>query len=191
MNTSDGPAEAVEPGAEPLALSSSIRVGVGGWTFVPWRGSFFPKGLPHKQELQFASRRLTAIEINATYYRAQQPSSFAKWRDETPPGFVFTVKASRYVTTRRVLGSAGEAIDRFIGSGLSQLREKLGPIVWQFMPTKRFEAEDLEAFLKLLPRSIDGLELRHALDVRHESFKSEQFLDLARLHQGRGRLCGH
>jgi uncharacterized protein YecE (DUF72 family) len=163
-----------------LSESGTVRVGVGGWTYEPWRSNFFPKGLPIKQELHHASRQLTTIEINGTYYRTQQPSSFGRWHDETPPGFVFSVKASRYATTQRVLGGAGEAVQRFIGSGLSQLREKLGPVVWQFMPTRRFDAEDMEAFLKLLPPSVDSLELRHALDVRHESFKSPQYLELAR-----------
>ena len=114
-----------------------IRVGVGGWTYAPWRDNFFPTGLAQNQELEYASRQLTAIEINGTYYRTQKPASFAKWRDETPPGFVFSVKALRYATNRRVLGDAGESIERFVNSGLGELGDKLGPLVWQFMPTKR------------------------------------------------------
>jgi len=159
-----------------------IRVGVGGWTYEPWRDNFYPKGLPHNRELAYAASRLTAIEINGTYYSTQKPESFEKWRDETPDDFVFSLKASRYSTNRRELATAGESIERFIGSGISRLGKKLGPIVWQFMPTKRFDAEDLEAFLRLLPAGVDGLPLRHVLDVRHDSFKAPEYLALARRH---------
>ncbi len=120
-----------------MAKGATVRVGVGGWTFAPWRDNFFPKGLPQHRELEYAAQRLTAIEINGTYYRTQKPESFAKWRDETPADFVFSVKASRYATTQRVLADAGESVERFIGSGIAELGPKLGPIVWQFMPTKR------------------------------------------------------
>ncbi len=157
-----------------------IHVGVGGWTFEPWRDNFFPKGLAHARELEYASRHLTAIEVNGTYYSSQKPATFAKWRDETPEGFVFSLKASRFATNRRVLAEAGESINRFVTQGIAELREKLGPIVWQFAPTKRFEAGDFEAFLKLLPVEVAGLPLRHALDVRHESFKSAEYLAMAR-----------
>lgn len=166
-----------------MAKASTIRVGVGGWTYAPWRGNFFPKGLPQSRELEYASQQLTAIEINGTYYRTQQRESFAKWHDATPPGFVFSIKASRYATNQRVLANAGESIARFVDSGLSELGAKLGPIVWQFMPTKRFEPDDFEAFLKLLPESVDGLGLRHAMDVRHASFMSPEYLQLARKHK--------
>lgn len=163
--------------------SPRIHVGVGGWTFEPWRDNFFPKALPHARELEYASRQLTAIEVNGTYYSAQKPATFAKWRDETPERFVFSLKASRFATNRRVLAEAGESIDRFVSQGIAELREKLGPIVWQFAPTKRFEAGDFEAFFKLLPTEVAGLPLRHALDVRHESFKSAEYLAMAR-HYG-------
>lgn len=166
-----------------MAKASTVRVGVGGWTFAPWRNNFFPEGLPHSQELEYAAQHLSAIEINGTYYRTQKPASFAKWRDETPPGFVFSVKASRYATNQRVLGAAGDSIKRFVGSGLAELGEKLGPIVWQFMPTKRFEPDDFEAFLDLLPQSVDGLKLRHAMDVRHASFMAPEYLKLARKYK--------
>ncbi len=166
-----------------MAKESGIRVGVGGWTFAPWRDNFFPKGLPQSQELEYASRQLTAIEINGTYYRTQSPASFAKWRDETPPGFVFSAKASRYATNQRVLGEAGESVERFVGSGLAELGDKLGPLVWQFMPTKRFDPADFEAFLKLLPSSVGGLKLRHVMDVRHESFMTPDYLRLARKYE--------
>lgn len=160
-----------------------IRVGVGGWTFEPWRDNFFPAGWPHARELEYASRKLSAIEVNGTYYSSQKPATFAKWRDETPDDFVFSLKASRFATNRRVLAEAGESIQRFVNQGIAELREKLGPIVWQFAPTKRFESDDFEAFLKLLPAEIAGLPLRHALDVRHESFKSPQYLALARRYR--------
>lgn len=156
-----------------------VHVGVGGWTYEPWRDNFFPKGLPHHQELAYASRRLTAIEVNGTYYSTFRPATFAKWRDETPDGFVFSLKANRFATNRKALSTAGESIERFIGSGIAELGDKLGPLVWQFMPTKLFDAEDFEAFLALLPQSADGRALRHVLDVRHESFTSPDFLALA------------
>ena len=162
---------------------SRIRVGVGGWTYEPWRGNFFPEGLPHSRELEYASRQLTTIEVNATYYGTLKPASFKKWHDETPDGFVFSLKASRYATNRRVLADAGESITRFVESGLSELGQKLGPIVWQFMPGKVFEPQDFEAFLALLPASVDGQTLRHAVDVRHESFMTLEYLALARRYR--------
>jgi uncharacterized protein YecE (DUF72 family) len=157
-----------------------IRIGVGGWTYEPWRDNFFPKGLPHNQELAYASRQLTAIEVNGTYYSTFKPPTFAKWRDETPDGFVFSLKANRFATNRRELAGAGESIQRFVNSGIVELRDKLGPIVWQFMPTKQFDAADFEAFLALLPAQVGGRPLRHVLDVRHPSFDSPAYLDLAR-----------
>jgi uncharacterized protein YecE (DUF72 family) len=164
------------------AASGAIRVGVGGWVFPPWRNNFYPEGLAQKNELEYASRQLSAIEINATYHRLQKPASFAKWRDATPPGFVFSVKGSQYVTNRRVLGEAGEAIGRFMASGLAELGPKLGPIVWQFATTKVFDPVDFESFLKLLPSTLDGRPLRHAVEVRHPSFMTPEFLALVRRH---------
>ena len=159
-----------------------IRVGVGGWTYEPWRDTFYPQDLPASRELEFASRQLTTLEINGTYYSTQKPATFAKWRDQTPEGFVFSVKASRYTTNRRELATAGESIERFVGSGIAELGPKLGPILWQFMPTKRFDAADFEAFLNLLPKTVDGLPLRHVMDVRHDSFRSAEYVALARRH---------
>ena len=159
-----------------------IRVGVGGWTFEPWRGVFYPAGLPQKRELEFASRALSSIEINGTFYSTFKPASWHKWRDETPDDFVFAVKASRYCTNRKVLAESGPAIDRFIAQGLTELGAKLGPIVWQFALTKQFDAQDFAAFLALLPREHDGLALRHALEVRHASFATPAFIELARAH---------
>ena len=158
----------------------AIRVGIGGWVFPPWRSNFYPEGLAQKNELEYASRQLSAIEINATYHRLQKPASFAKWRDATPPGFVFSIKGSQYVTSRRVLGEAGESIGRFMASGLKELGPKLGPIVWQFATTKVFDPADFEDFLKLLPKKLDGQALRHAVEVRHPSFMTPEFLALVR-----------
>jgi uncharacterized protein YecE (DUF72 family) len=168
---------------QPNLPTGRIHVGVGGWTYEPWRGNFFPADLPKSRELEFASRKLTAIEINGTFYSTQKPATFARWRDETPDGFMFSVKALRYTTNRRVLAEAGESVQKFIGSGLAELGDKLGPIVWQFAPTKRFEPADFEAFLAMLPGAVDGLPLRHALDVRHESFMTPDFLALARRYR--------
>jgi uncharacterized protein YecE (DUF72 family) len=160
--------------------TATIRVGVGGWTYEPWRGAFYPPGLARTQELHFASRQLTAIEINGTYYGTQKAASFARWRDETPDHFVFSVKATRFATNRRVLAEGGEAIEHFIHSGIAQLGKKLGPILWQFMPTKSFDPTDFGAFLALLPRTVDGWPLRHVMDVRHASFRTPAYLALAR-----------
>ena len=159
-----------------------IRAGVGGWTFEPWRDSFYPAGLPHAKELAFASAQLTAIEINGTYYGTQKPASFAKWHAETPDDFVFAVKASRFCTNRKILAEGGESVQRFINSGIAELRGKLGPINWQFLPIKKFDPEDFDAFLSLLPKEVAGLPLRHVVEVRHASFAVPQFIDLLRRH---------
>lgn len=168
--------------AQPPKPVGDIYVGVGGWTYEPWRGAFYPEGLARKRELEYASRKLTSIEINGTFYRTQTPASFAKWRDETPDGFVFSVKAPRYVVQKRALAEAGESIARFFESGLDELGPKLGPVLWQFAPTRKFDPADFAAFLELLPRELKGRALRHALEVRHESFATEEFVALARTH---------
>ena len=160
-----------------------IRVGIGGWTFEPWRDNFYPKGWSQSRELEYASSKMTAIEVNGTYYSSMKPATFAKWRDETPAGFVFSLKANRFATNRRVLAEAGESVEKFIGSGLAELGDKLGPVLWQFAPTKRFDPVDFEAFLKLLPSAVQGLPLRHVLDVRHDSFKTPEYLELARRYR--------
>ncbi|MGE0768882.1 MAG: DUF72 domain-containing protein [Hyphomicrobiaceae bacterium] len=161
-------------------MAGEIRIGIGGWTFEPWRGVFYPPGLVQKKELHFASRALNSIEINGTYYSTFKEASWCNWRDETPDDFVFSVKASRYVTNRKDLTTAGEAVDRFLGQGLTALGTKLGPINWQFMGTKKFDGDEMAGFLKLLPRERDGVVLRHAIEARHESFRSEEFSDLVR-----------
>ena len=157
-----------------------IRVGIGGWTFEPWRGVFYPPGLAHAKELGFASRAVTAIEVNGTYYSGFKPPTFAKWRDESPDGFVFAIKASRFCTNRKVLADGAESVGKFLNQGLTELGDKLGPILWQFMPTKTFDADDFGGFLKLLPKELEGRPLRHALEVRHDSFRTAQFVDMAR-----------
>lgn len=168
------------PDAAASTTSPRVRVGIGGWTYVPWRNNFYPQGLPQHQELAWASRRLSTIEVNGTFYSTFKPHTFAAWREATPDDFVFSLKASRFATHRKRLATAGESITRFVESGISELGRKLGPIVWQFMPTHAFDAEDFEAFLALLPRSVDACPLRHVLDVRHESFNAPAYLALAR-----------
>ena len=163
--------------------AGKIFVGIGGWNFAPWRGSFYPKGLTQTRELHYASRELTSIEINSTFYGLQKPATFKKWHDETPDGFVFSVKAPRFVTNRGDLASGASSIERFLASGVLQLGDKLGPINWQLAPTKQFDAKELAAFLALLPPKVDGRSLRHALEVRHETFDCEEFVALARDHQ--------
>ncbi|EMD83063.1 DUF72 domain-containing protein [Pacificimonas flava] len=160
-----------------------VHIGIGGWTYEPWRGTFYPDGLRQKDELAYAAEHLTGLEINATYYRLQKPQSFANWADAAPPGFRFAVKASRYATNRKNLAEAGEAIETFCAQGLTELGEKLGPILWQLAPTKRFDADEIGAFLDMLPKQQESVPLRHALEVRHASFADTAFVELAR-HAG-------
>jgi uncharacterized protein YecE (DUF72 family) len=159
---------------------AAIRVGVGGWTYEPWRGAFYPAGLTHKRELEYASGHLTSIEINGTFYGTQKPESFARWHDETPDDFVFALKGPRYATNRRVLAEAGQSVDRFLASGILELKDKLGPINWQFAPTKKFDPADFEGFLKCLPAEYGGRRLRHAVELRHPSFAADEAVALAR-----------
>lgn len=161
-----------------MTQSGIIRTGIGGWTFDPWEGRFYPEKLPKKRQLEFASRELTAIEVNGTYYSSQKPETFAKWASDVPDGFVFSLKASRFCTNRKVLAEAGPSIEKFLGQGIAELGPHLGPILWQFMGTKKFEPEDFEAFLALLPPSLDGLPLRHVVEPRHESFCTPDFVEL-------------
>ncbi len=164
------------------APAQRIWIGVGGWTYAPWRGLFYPEGLPQRRELEHMSRKLTSIEINGTYYGSQKPESFVKWRTETPDDFVFAVKGPRFATNRRALAEAGASIERFFASGVLELKDKLGPVNWQFLPTKKFEPKDFEAFLNLLPKKIAGRQIRHAVEVRHATFQSPDFIALAREH---------
>jgi uncharacterized protein YecE (DUF72 family) len=163
-----------------MTQQSHIRIGIGGWTFEPWRGTFYPKGLPHAKELSYAAERLTSIEINGTFYRTQSPATYRKWASEVPDGFMFSIKGSRYVTNRSVLREAGDSIKRFLNSGPTELAGKLGPLLWQFAPFKKFDEADFGGFLELLPETFYGHKLRHVIEVRHDSFKSTAFIALLR-----------
>jgi uncharacterized protein YecE (DUF72 family) len=160
--------------------SGQIRVGIGGWTFEPWRGVFYPKGLPHAKELSYASERLTSIEVNGTFYRTQTPATFRKWASEVPDGFVFSLKGPRFATNRRVLSEAGDSIKHFLNSGVTELGPHLGPLLWQFAPFKKFDEADFGGFLELLPDKFDGHAIRHVVEVRHDSFKTPAFAALLR-----------
>ena len=166
--------------ADKAGKSGRIYCGIGGWTFEPWRGVFYPKGLPHAQELRYAAERLTSIEVNGTFYSTMKPATYAKWASEVPDGFVFALKGPRYAVNRRELSGAGDSIKRFIESGISELGKKLGPLLWQFAPTKKFDQADFGGFLDLLPKKADGLALRHVVEVRHDSFCTPAFLALLR-----------
>jgi uncharacterized protein YecE (DUF72 family) len=166
-----------------MSGAPKIRVGIGGWVYPPWRGTFYPRGLPQARELAHASRQVTAIEINGTFYGAQKPASFRRWHEETPADFVFSVKGPRFATHRSDLAAAAPSIERFFASGVLELRDKLGPILWQFAPWMRFEEAGFAAFLELLPRRLEDREIRHVVEVRHQSFSSPCFADLLRRHQ--------
>lgn len=168
---------------DPNSSSGRVRVGVGGWTYPPWRGTFYPKGVAQAKELAYASSHLTSIEINATFYRLQSPGSYRKWAAATPEGFVFSVKGPRLVTHRHMLAESGDFLERFFDSGLIELGPRLGPLVWQFPYNKPFDETDFGKFLELLPRELDGLPLRHAVEIRHGSFRNRTFVDLLRQFQ--------
>jgi len=162
---------------------AQIRAGIGGWDFAPWRETFYPRDVPLKKQLEYASSQLTSIEINGTFYRSAKPEHFASWAAKTPDDFVFSVKATRYATNRKVLAEAGESIERFMQSGLTELGDKLGPILWQLANTKQFNPDDLEAFFKLLPTKLGTRKLLHVLDARHDSFLCDAYLKLARKYK--------
>ena len=166
-----------------VAITNRIRAGIGGWTYAPWRDNFYPAKLMQRRELEYASRHLTAIEVNGTYYGAQKPATYAKWRAQTPEGFVFSLKAPRFTTDRKVLANAGKSIGQFVNGGIAELGDRLGPINWQFPPHTSFEPDDFAAFLDLLPRKLDGREIRHVIEVRHESFLCTRYVELAREHR--------
>jgi uncharacterized protein YecE (DUF72 family) len=168
---------------KPRTSADGVHVGTGGWNYAPWRDNFYPAGLPQQRELEFASRQLTAIEINSTFYAAQKPATYANWRKQTPDGFRFSLKAPRYATAPKVLANSGKSINAFVFGGLAELGDRLGPISWQLMPTRKFDAGDLAAFLDLLPRELDGRPLQHVLEVRHESFMCAEYVALARRNE--------
>ena len=157
-----------------------IRTGIGGWNYAPWRKNFYPEGLVQRRELEYASRHLRAIEINGTYYGAQKAETYGRWAAETPEGFVFSLKAPRYVTEGKRLAATGKGIDSFVHGGLAEMGDRLGPILWQLPPSRAFDADDIAAFLDLLPRQLNGKPLRHVLEVRHRSFLSDAYVALAR-----------
>jgi uncharacterized protein YecE (DUF72 family) len=165
-----------------MTRAPRIRVGIGGWVYPPWRGAFYPLGLRQTEELAFASRQVTAIEINGTFYRIQTPASFRRWHDDTPEDFMFSLKGPRFLTHRGELATAAGYMERFFASGLVDLGDKLGPILWQFAPTKEFDAADFAAFLDLLPREREGRPLRHVIEARHRSFQCPAFIELLRTH---------
>jgi uncharacterized protein YecE (DUF72 family) len=173
------------PAAKPAPASTpggagGVFIGIGGWTFEPWRGVFYPDKLPHAKELSYASERLTSIEVNGTFYRSQTPATFRKWAGEVPDGFVFALKGPRFATNRRVLKEAGGSIKRFLDSGVTELGNHLGPLLWQFAPTKKFDAADFGGFLELLPDQYNGHAIRHVVEVRHDSFSTPEFTSLLR-----------
>ena len=169
--------------ASPAATSATrIRAGIGGWTYAPWRNNFYPAGLVQRRELEYASRQLRAIEINGTFYGAQKPATYAKWAAETPEDFVFALKAPRYVVESKRLSAAGKGIDAFVYGGIEEMGERLGPINWQLRPSRVFDPDDIAGFLDALPRDLNGRPLRHVLEVRHRSFASEGYVELARAH---------
>ncbi len=165
-----------------MSKSGTIRAGIGGWTFEPWEGTFYPEKLTKKRQLEYASSKLKAIEVNGTYYGSQKPATFAKWASEVPDNFIFSLKASRFVTNRKVLAEAEESMTKFLTQGLTELGDHLGPILWQFAPTKKFEPDDFAAFLALLPEKQDGLNLQHVVEVRNDSFQVPEFIELLAKH---------
>lgn len=160
----------------------SIRIGIGGWSYPPWRGDFYPPGLPHKRELEYASRQFGSIEVNATFYGRQSAKSWQSWADAVPDGFQFAVKGSRYCVTRPKLAEAGEGLGLYFAQGMAALGTRLGPIQWTLAARRQFDRDDIAGFFELLPRELEGLPLRHAIEPRHDSFRDERFFDLCRRH---------
>jgi len=157
-----------------------IRIGIGGWTYPPWRGTFYPDKLPHSKELEYASRQFRTLEINATFYGRQKPKSWEAWEKVAPEGFQFSIKGSRFCVTRSRLCEGAEGIGNFFAQGFAALGSKLGPILWQFAPRRKFDADDIGGFIDLLPEKVDGIALRHAIEPRHESFRDEKFFEICR-----------
>jgi uncharacterized protein YecE (DUF72 family) len=161
-------------------MSHPIRVGVGGWSFEPWNETFYPEDLPKSRQLEYMSRVMTAVEVNATFYSSFKPETFAKWADVAPEGFVFSLKAHRFATSRRTRAEMKQSINHFVGQGITRLGAKLGPINWQFSASRPFSQEYFDAFLSLVPTEKDGVPLRHALEVRGTGFEAQAFGELLR-----------
>ncbi|MEO7052527.1 MAG: DUF72 domain-containing protein [Rhodanobacter sp.] len=172
-----------KPRASARRAARRVRVGIGGWTYAPWRNNFYPEKLVQRLELEYASRQLRTIEINGTFYRAQKPATYAKWAAQTPTDFVFSIKAPRYIVQAAHLGQTGTRISAFLHGGLAELGDRLGPILWQLPASRPFDADDLAAFMEALPRELDGQPLRHALEVRDASFLDARYVALARAHR--------
>jgi uncharacterized protein YecE (DUF72 family) len=158
----------------------AIRIGIGGWTYPPWRGVFYPDKLTQAKELEYASRAMTAIEINATFYGRQKPKSWESWEKVAPEGFQFAVKGSRFCVMKTKLAEAGEGLSGFFAQGFAALGPKLGPMLWQFASRRKFDRDDIAGFIDLLPEKLDGITLRHAIEPRHDSFNDEKFFELCR-----------
>lgn len=159
-------------------MAYPVRVGVGGWSFEAWDKTFYPSGLPKTKQLQYMSRTLTAVEVNATYYSSFKPDTFAKWRDETPDGFVFSLKAHRFATVRKTKADMATSTALFLDQGITRLKEKLGPINWQFPGNRRFDREHFADFISVLPKEKDGIALRHAFEVRGTGYDDPAFYEL-------------
>ena len=159
-------------------MAHPIRVGIGGWSFEPWDETFYPPGLPKARQMAYMSRKMTAVEVNATYYSSFRPETFAKWRDDSPDGFVFSLKAHRFSTVRKTRDEMKKSVDLFLDQGITALKDKLGPINWQFPPHRKFTAEYFDTFLSVLPKEKDKLRLRHVLEVRAPGFDTPEFFDL-------------
>jgi uncharacterized protein YecE (DUF72 family) len=163
-----------------MASEAQIRIGIGGWTYPPWRGVFYPDKLPQSKELEYASHALSAIEINATFYGRQKPKSWEAWEKVVPEGFQFAVKGSRYCVMKLKLAEAGDGLSGFFAQGFAALGPKLGPILWQFASRRKFDRDDIAGFIDLLPERLEGTRLRHAIEPRHDSFNDEKFFELCR-----------
>lgn len=158
----------------------TIRVGIGGWSYEPWEETFYPLKLAAAKQLEYASSKVTAIEINATFYRTQSATSFQKWAKATPDDFMFSVKAPRAAVQRKDLREAAQSIEWFFNSGVAELGSKLGPIFWQMAPYKKFDVAEMNAYFDMLPEKLGKLKLRHAIEVRHDSFTCDEFMALAK-----------
>lgn len=163
-------------------MKANVHIGIGGWSYAPWRGTFYPDKLTQSRELEYASRQFGAIEINATFYGRQSPNSWAKWAKTAPGDFQFAIKGSRYCVTRPKLADAEEGLGQFFAQGMAALGHKLGPILWMLAARRKFDREDIAGFFKLLPKFLDGIPLRHAIEPRHESFRDKRFFDLCKDH---------